>query len=168
MTGSDLTLRLHDLAPGHSTLAGRSAFEVLDAGGEPEPFALGVTCEVDNLGARVHVRCTADGRARSTCHRCLRPFDRPLRAEFDVTLQRGGAAVDDEDWVHVSEHAVEYDLEPHVREAVILEEPIQLLCDPGCRGLCDRCGADLNQGPCGCTPPEDPRWAPLEDLRRRL
>jgi uncharacterized protein len=168
MRASDLTLRLHDLPPGHSTLGGRTAFEVLDAGGEPEPYELAVTCEVDNLGARVHVRASVEGRARSTCHRCLRQFERPLQAEFEVTLQRGGAAVDDEEWVHVPEHAVEYDLEPHVREAVILEEPIRLVCDPQCRGLCDRCGADLNQGPCGCAPPADPRWAPLEVLRRRL
>jgi uncharacterized protein len=168
MTASGLELRLHDLAPGHSRRDGRLAFEVEDAGGEPERYDVGVVCEVDNLGARVHVRGDIDGHADSTCHRCLRRFERPLQTTFDVTLQRGGAAVDDEDWVHVPEHVVEYDLGPHVREAVILEEPIRLLCDPECRGLCDRCGADLNQGPCGCAKPADPRWAPLDDLRRSL
>jgi uncharacterized protein len=37
-----------------------------------------------------------------------------------------------------------------VREAVVLEEPIQLLCRSDCRGLCAQCGQDWNQGPCGC------------------
>src|SRR5262245_50960941 len=126
MMASDLVLRLHDLPPGHSGLVGKLAFDVQDAAGEPEPYTLAVTCDVDNLGARVHVRGDAVGQARASCHRCLRAFERPVHAAFDVTLQRGGTATGDEEWVHVSEHAVDYDLEPHVREAVILEEPIRL------------------------------------------
>jgi uncharacterized protein len=168
MSVVDLELRLHDLPPGQSRVRGRVAFEARDAGGEPEPYSVEVNCLVDNLGARVHVRGDIAGLADSTCHRCLRRFERPLRAEFEVTLQRGGAVVEDEDWIHVPEQVVVYDLEPHVREAVILEEPIRLLCDPQCRGLCGHCGADLNQGACGCRPPADPRWAPLDDLRRRM
>jgi uncharacterized metal-binding protein YceD (DUF177 family) len=169
MMSSELVLRLHDLPPGHSRLAGRLAFDVEDAAGLPEPYAVRATCDVDNLGARVHVRGDVVGQAQASCHRCLRSFERPVQAAFDLTLQRGGPpAGDDDEWVHVPEHAVSYDLEPHVREAVILEEPIRLVCDPECRGLCDRCGADLNQGPCGCAPPDDPRWAPLSDLRHRL
>ena len=90
-----------------------------------------------------------------------------MAAGFEVTIHRGGRGETDEIFVSISDNEVEYDLAPHVREAVLLEEPIQLLCGPDCRGLCPQCGADLNQGPCGCTPHGDPRWAPLEDLRRR-
>jgi uncharacterized protein len=168
MAGADLTLHLADLPPGHSEQQGTLDLVVLDAAGEEEPHALHVVCDVEQLGLRVHVRGQVRGRAQSTCHRCLGRFERPLDASFDLVLQKGGAADESEDLVAIPEAAAEYDLVPHVREAVILEEPMRLLCRPDCRGLCLRCGADLNQGPCGCTTAGDPRWAPLAALRRRL
>lgn len=167
MSNAPVTLRFASLPHGHSTLRGHLEFVLLDAAEEAEPHAVDVTAAVDVLGARVHVRGEIAGRARSTCHRCLQAFDRPVAAEFEVTIQRGARGETDESFVSISDNEVEYDLAPHVREAVLLEEPIQLLCGPDCRGLCAQCGADLNQGPCGCTPHVDPRWAPLEDLRRR-
>jgi len=59
----------------------------------------------------------------------------------------------------------EVDLMPGLREHVILAVPEFPLCSELCRGLCPRCGADLNQGPCGCEAPPDSRWAGLERLR---
>ena len=50
-----------------------------------------------------------------------------------------------------------------MREHVLLELPLVPLCAPDCQGLCATCGADLNQGPCGCDRTTvDPRWAALE------
>ena len=61
----------------------------------------------------------------------------------------------------------EIDLAPLVHEQAILALPTIPLCAEGCRGLCPRCGADLNAGPCGCPPPApDPRLAPLRALAR--
>lgn len=168
MAGDALTLRLADLPPGHSVHEGTLDLMVLDAAGEEEPHAIRVACDVEHLGLRLHVRGRVRGRARSTCHRCLGRFERALDASFELTLQKRGPADETEGLVAIPETVVEYDLVPHVREAVILEEPMQLLCRPDCRGLCPRCGADLNQGPCGCTSAGDPRWAPLDTLRRRL
>jgi uncharacterized protein len=57
------------------------------------------------------------------------------------------------------------DLGPVVHEAVVLAEPMRVLCAPDCRGLCPQCGKDLNEGPCGCTDDDqDPRLAPLAKL----
>ena len=44
------------------------------------------------------------------------------------------------------------DLRPLVRDALLLELPVAPLCRDDCRGLCPRCGADLNSGPCDCRP----------------
>jgi uncharacterized protein len=61
------------------------------------------------------------------------------------------------------------DLEPLVREAVLLELPLAPLCRPDCAGLCAECGADRNAVDCGHRPDtSDPRWAALDDLRERL
>ncbi|HVL93480.1 MAG TPA: DUF177 domain-containing protein [Acidimicrobiales bacterium] len=58
------------------------------------------------------------------------------------------------------------DLEPMARDAVLLELPLAPLCSPECQGLCPTCGADRNQGDCGCAPQKvDDRWAALDALR---
>lgn len=59
------------------------------------------------------------------------------------------------------------DLDPLVRDNVLLELPVNPKCAEDCAGLCPECGANLNEGPCGC--PErvaDLRWGPLQDLLR--
>lgn len=56
-------------------------------------------------------------------------------------------------------------LEQLVRDAIILSMPMKPLCKPDCKGLCPRCGRDLNEGECGCTGRSiDPRWQTLEKL----
>lgn len=168
MEHATLQLRLVGLPAGHSTQSGRLEFVTRDAADEEEPYALEVACDVETMGSRILVRGEVRGTAQSTCHRCLRTFARGLVTGFEVTLQKGVTAADSEDIVSVPENAAEYDLAPHVREAVILEEPIRLLCRTDCKGLCPRCGGDLNLGSCGCGASADPRWAPLDRLRRQL
>jgi uncharacterized protein len=54
------------------------------------------------------------------------------------------------------------DLTPEIREGIMLTLPNHPLCRTECLGLCSRCGADLNRGPCGCPPPDDERWGALD------
>ena len=58
------------------------------------------------------------------------------------------------------------DIEPLLRESLIVELPFAPLHDPACAGLCARCGADLNEGDCGCAdePDADHPFASLKDL----
>src|SRR5262249_17038737 len=129
MSNDDLLLRLSALPLGRHAVRGASHFELLDSAEEKEPFDVETAVDIDNLGGRIPVRARVRGKARSTCHRCLARFERPVEAEFELTLQKGGTETG-ENFVSLSENAVEYDLAPHVREAVLVEEPIQLLCDP--------------------------------------
>ncbi len=169
MMDGSLRIRLAALPLGKSRLAGALEFSILDAAGEAEPCRVDTTCEFDSLGARIHVRGQVEGEAESHCHRCLEPYRRPIAALFEVTLQQ--TPVEDDsgsDVEFVPESAVEYDLAPRVQEAVLLEEPLQLVCRPDCRGLCPQCGANLNRDACACASPVDPRWAPLATLRARI
>jgi uncharacterized protein len=60
------------------------------------------------------------------------------------------------------------DLEPLVRDAVLLELPQVPLCSEACAGLCPTCGINRNEGTCSCeTETTDPRWAALDVLRGR-
>ena len=101
---------------------------------------------------------------RGTCRRCLGPAAGELVAEVSELYQ-----------VHpTSEDAFTFDgeqldLEPMIRELVLMELPPAPLCRPDCAGICPQCGADRNAAPCACGPDlVDPRWAGLEQLRGRL
>ena len=58
------------------------------------------------------------------------------------------------------------DIEPMVRDAVLLSMPFSPLCKPDCAGLCPRCGGDRNLGECTCGPElADERWSVLNEIR---
>jgi uncharacterized protein len=60
------------------------------------------------------------------------------------------------------------DVTPAVREELVLAAPTFLLCRDDCRGICPRCGKDLNAGPCGCAPATDSRWQQLAAQKDRF
>jgi uncharacterized protein len=61
------------------------------------------------------------------------------------------------------------DLEPMVRENLLLDAPIAPVCRADCAGLCPTCGIDLNLGTCDClTTVTDPRWDALSQLKANL
>lgn len=96
------------------------------------------------------------------CRRCLGTVSGDVSATVSEVF-----VSDPEEGVTYPIHGDHIDLEPMVREAVVLALPLAPLCAATCRGLCPRCGADLNAGPCGCPQDDpDPRWAGLDALRR--
>jgi DUF177 domain-containing protein len=60
----------------------------------------------------------------------------------------------------------EIDLKPAMREQILLQIPAPPLCAEDCKGLCPRCGKDLNEGECGCDRAVmDPRWTALKAIQ---
>jgi len=56
-----------------------------------------------------------------------------------------------------------------VREFALLSVPMKKLCKENCKGLCPKCGSDLNKEKCKCITEEiDPRWKPLMNLKDKL
>jgi DUF177 domain-containing protein len=104
------------------------------------------------------------GSMRLSCARCLKTFERP----FDVTVHEmfiPGRA-DEGDEYPLADDGGAIDIEPMVRDAVVLSMPFSPLCRPDCQGLCERCGGDRNLQECTCGPaPADPRWEALGDIR---
>ncbi|MEA2902330.1 MAG: hypothetical protein QOH36_2217 [Actinomycetota bacterium] len=95
---------------------------------------------------------------RAECTRCLGPARGHLDFEFRELFEKAPREGESYRLGHDT-----IDMEPLVREHVLLELPLVPLCAPDCQGLCATCGADLNQGPCGCDRTTvDPRWAALE------
>jgi uncharacterized protein len=102
----------------------------------------------------------ASARYQAECRRCLKTVVGEARAEFQELYEPD--AREGESYPLKGDHI---DFAPLAREALLLELPLAPLCQAACRGLCPRCGADLNAGPCDCPPQDrDPRWAALDLL----
>ena len=93
------------------------------------------------------------------CRRCAEP----VAGELRIPVHERFADEPDDDFYPIVDDAI--DLGPLVRDAVVLELPMAPLCRDDCAGLCPQCGANRNEGDCGCVAPRDPRWANLDVLR---
>ena len=98
------------------------------------------------------------------CDRCANDFSRDEEIPLDVVLVTEMADEENEDeWVFPLE-GDSADLEDIVRTVFVLNMDSKLLCSDDCKGLCHRCGKNLNDGPCGCQKELDPRFAALKQL----
>jgi len=114
----------------------------------------------------VLVTGTATAEFDGECARCLDPLTEPVEVEFTELFAYPDSATDsttdDDEVFRLVGDLV--DLEPVVRDAIVLALPSAPLCSPDCRGLCPTCGgrwADL--GPDHRHETIDPRWAALQD-----
>ena len=99
-----------------------------------------------------------------TCDRCAADFDREMEIPIDAVLVTELANEENEDeWVFPLE-GDSADLEDIVRTTFVLNMDSKLLCSDDCKGLCCRCGKNLNDGPCDCRKEIDPRLAALKQL----
>ena len=124
-------------------------------------------------GKTVYVEGSAAADFSPPCARCLKPVATHLAPTFFLTLfpDRSG---DSKEEVELSEEELdettyqndEIDVGLLLNEQILLERPYRVLCSEDCRGLCPTCGADLNEGPCGCpAQPGSLAFAGLKDLK---
>ncbi|MFZ0663526.1 MAG: DUF177 domain-containing protein [Acidobacteriaceae bacterium] len=110
------------------------------------------------------------------CARCLEPVRSALQGRFDLLFRPLGAdAGSPERSISADEAEISYYqesgllLEDVLREQVLLSLPTRTLCREDCKGLCPRCGCNLNSETCACDPAMvDPRWSALSDLASRI
>ena len=99
-----------------------------------------------------------------TCDRCAEDFDREIDLPIDVVLVTELANEENEDeWVFPLE-GDSANLDDIVRTVFVLNLDSKLLCKEDCKGICHRCGKNLNEGPCNCQKELDPRFAALRQL----
>lgn len=135
---------------------------------EPET-PLGVRLEAQPVGEDVLVRGRFQGRFGLDCRRCLTrvhlAVDEEVSLLFRPGLERSEAEGQDVYTFGVRAH--ELDLSGALREQIMLAVPEFAVCREACRGLCPRCGVNLNEETCRCEPAEpDERWAALRKLRQ--
>jgi len=87
-----------------------------------------------------------DATVTLECVRCLKAFDLPLRSEFSDLFAFDKRSMTESELLIPDDGNI--DLEPLVREYLLIEVPISPVCRPDCKGLCIECGEDLNLGTC--------------------
>ena len=103
-------------------------------------------------------------RLQGVCDRCASEFRRDVRYPIEAVLVMELTDAENEDqWVFELDGNCA-DLEDILRTVFVLNMDSKLLCREDCKGLCCRCGKNLNDGPCGCGKEPDPRFAALQQL----
>lgn len=127
-----------------------------------------VTLTITNTGNR-HLE--AEGEVRLTlsmpCDRCLEPVDVPFHLEFhedfnmNLTEEERARELDEQPYIS----GYNLDVDQLVGNELLLNLPMKVLCNEDCKGICNRCGTNLNRGTCDCEKRSlDPRMAVIQDI----
>ena len=131
---------------------------------------LSVKGGISNTGGALSLKADASGVMTTQCARCMKDIDVPIEFGFVETLMHSdegdgkGGTVSDNDDVIVFE-GTSVSLDEIIENNFIMNLSPRYLCREDCKGLCPKCGKDLNEGDCGCDDDDiDPRWAALADM----
>lgn len=145
---------------------GEVEIPLLSAGPDDYTFCDPVRWWVDvtNTGSAFLVSGIAEGRGTCACSRCLEDVTNDFSAEIEgyflIDADHQQEDDDEEDFgedefdVLPDDHII--DILPLIKAALIIDAPDQPLCKDDCAGLCPQCGANLNDGDCGCAEQIDP------------
>ena len=146
--------------------------------GVPERAEIELDLRLESVMEGVLVTGTAHAPVAGECVRCLEPVEWELDSDFqelfsypDADQRFGGDAEEAEDGDEEEPLVLEddlFDLEPVLRDAVVLELPLQPVCREDCPGLCSDCGARLADDPEHHHDAADIRWAALQGLAETL
>lgn len=130
----------------------------LEEGGECrflEPLDLHFSVQKEYDHVRVHGRVST--KVGLACSRCLAEYDAELLATFTIFYSKASkmpveeeVSLSEGDLIAASYDGEYIDFTSEIEEQVLLEIPFKPLCREDCKGLCVKCGADLNAGECGC------------------
>ena len=136
-----------------------------DVIGVPEGSPIVLELRLEAVVDGVLATGTASAHVVGECVRCLEEIDEELVVDFQELYvhEPTGTGEDADDEMVLEDELL--DLEPVLRDAVVLALPLNPVCDPECPGLCAECGARLADDP-DHTHGEaiDPRWAALSQI----
>ncbi|HEY9371284.1 DUF177 domain-containing protein [Streptomyces sp.] len=181
-----LVFDTHELGrrPGGLQRVSRSIEAPRDLGVEgvvrvPEGAPVELELRLESVMEGVLVTGTARASAEGECVRCLEPVELDLDVDYQEMFSypasddrgrskavAGDEAEDDESMTPLEDGM--FDLEPVLRDAVVLALPMQPVCREDCAGLCSECGINLNDNPGHHHDAVDIRWAALQGLTGSL
>ncbi len=117
---------------------------------------------IRNIAGVLTFSADVDAVLMCTCARCLKDFEYPFHLTIETILKESEKAEDDPDMFVLNGDFA--DVDEIIATEFILNMDQRFLCSEDCMGLCEKCGADLNAGPCACKLDTDPRLAALGRL----
>lgn len=126
---------------------------------------------LEKVGRDVLIRAHVSAVLRLECSRCLERMAFPLDLEFFHLVRPYDRRVESVKELELRAEDLEcgfyendvFEFNRIVEEQIVLSLPMKPLCRDDCRGLCPRCGANRNEGECGCSSGE--RASPFEKLK---
>jgi len=140
------------------------AYLDVDVAGVSEGSDIELDLRLESVVDGVLVTGTARASVTGECVRCLAPLERTLETVFQELYAYSPDDAGEDDLLLEGELL---DLEPVLRDAVVLALPLQPVCKEDCPGLCPECGARLAADPEHQHDVVDPRWAALMGLRQQ-
>lgn len=134
----------------------------------------GVVGQVSNSDRVTVIEAQVSALISNDCHRCLKEVTNDIEFEFSAAYVAPENYTDDQEMeLEVNDLEVsifegfELDISDVVREQIVLALPGYFVCSESCKGLCEKCGQNLNVKECNCRETDtDPRWAALKGLKK--
>jgi len=118
-----------------------------------------------NIGVgKVKIEAQAKLVLQMQCDRCLKPVEEEIEISADVDVTSPDIPLEeDDDQTFMDGYSL--NVEDLLGNEILMSLPAKVLCQPECKGICMKCGKDLNLGECGCdTFVPDPRMAAIKDI----
>lgn len=144
---------------------------------ENQLYSLSESLEVSlllyNASGVIELEGSYGGVVEYYCNRCLEEMSDQLNATFEARFYRPNRDLSsiaddlDRDDLYLRHYTEDemIDVGSLIREDIVLNRPMQVLCRPDCKGLCPKCGQNLNETDCGHeTESTDPRLSKLEEI----
>ncbi len=141
--------------------------------GLEEPFFgnINVDVELTKIHSQVVIKAKLSAQTEFECDRCTKDFKTTLTSSYKMVYMLGTEPEDTQaiNLTYLPADADKIILDNDVRDYAMLAVPMKKLCTEDCKGLCVKCGKDLNEGDCGCKRDEiDDRWLPLMELKNKI
>lgn len=121
-----------------------------------------------NNGKALELNAVCTGIVKVHCARCMKELDQDVNFKVKEFFVQSDGENDDDDEDVVFFEGYNIDVKDIVVNHFLMNVSGKYLCSEDCKGLCPKCGADLNLGDCGCKNDDiDPRWAALADIMNR-
>jgi uncharacterized protein len=168
-----LVFDTRDLAPGVARTLSRTVPAPDHLGVElarvPAGSELELEVQLEGVAEGVLVTATASGPLAGECARCLEPFTSVVKVRFQELFTMGGEPAPGDGAEDAESYRLDpgglLNLEPALRDAIVLELPLSPLCETGCQGLCVECGIRLADAEPGHGHDErGTMWAALKDF----
>jgi uncharacterized protein len=169
-----MIVELEKLSDSAQRIYGEEDIAIRDATDADQKIRYQIELLARRSGETFYFNAKLQGTLSTQCHKCLKPAEFEVDTAFDLIVQRGetksteGEAYTHDEYIYIPIGQQDISLDQYIYENLVINIPMRILCDDGCKGLCPNCGADLNTDTCSCSPQTDTRWDALKTLKNKL